>query len=452
MVSCEDYCLFQWSYAAFSYLLQLQIGVVNAHAYNSITDAIRKEVSNGCDAILLDLHGAMIAEGAPDGEGLLLESIRKIAPNIPMGVALDLHGNVTQKMTDNCDVMISLKTYPHIDMYDTGKHVGNLIKNMLFKTLKPVMLYKQLPLLSHTLRSNTQEGSMKEAVELAKNYETRENIVAVSVVAGFSLADFHDAGMTLIVITNQSLELARTVIKELNDVVWQQRDGFVYESRPLMESLELAKELHSQAEGNGPVLLLDHSDNVMSGGSCDTTDILEALVDSGIVPGYAVACGPYCDPETVEQLVEVGIGNCDTIHLGNKSGWLVDGMPKSPLMLHGTVRSIVNGTFQVKGPIFTGQTADMGKTVLFETESGVEIIISSDRMEPYDTQVYSITDCQFHEKDFLLLKSRVYCRPIFCPFSKGLVECDSDQGGPTSSNYKYFSFKYIRKSVYPLYK
>ena len=155
---------------------------------------------------------------------------------------------------------------------------------------------------------------------------------------------------------------------------------------------------------------------------------------------------------TVNQLVECGLGNHDTIHLGNKSGWLVDGIPKSPLMLEGTVKAIVDGSFKVKGPIFTGQMAEMGKTVLFETGNGLEIIISSDRMEPYDTQVYSIIGCKYIEKDFLLLKSRIYCRPIFGPCSIGLIECDSDQGGPTSSNYKYFKFKNIRKTVYPLYK
>src|SRR5690606_40545308 len=74
----------------------------------------------GCDAILLDLHGAMVAEHRDDGEGSLLARVRAAAPGVPIGVALDLHGNVTQAMIDNADVIVAFKTYPHVDMYETG--------------------------------------------------------------------------------------------------------------------------------------------------------------------------------------------------------------------------------------------------------------------------------------------------------------------------------------------
>ena len=141
---------------------------MSADAYNTITDAIFRDIRTGCDAILLDLHGAMIAANAADGEGELIERMRSEFPSIPIAVALDLHANVTSKMVDNCDIMVCLKTYPHIDMYETGQHVGQLLKDKLFMKTSPVMSFYQLPLLSHTLRSNTNEGSMLIAVEAAK--------------------------------------------------------------------------------------------------------------------------------------------------------------------------------------------------------------------------------------------------------------------------------------------
>lgn len=110
---------------------------VDAIAYQTVCDEICLAVSKGCDAILLDLHGAMVASDAEDGEGSLLERIRLIAPHTPIGVALDLHANLTSKMIANCDVMISFKTYPHIDMYETGEHVARLILAMLKKRLSP---------------------------------------------------------------------------------------------------------------------------------------------------------------------------------------------------------------------------------------------------------------------------------------------------------------------------
>ena len=91
---------------------------VAADAYTLMNDAILRAISVGCDAIMLDLHGAMVAENAEDGEGSLLQKIREIAPDTPLCVALDLHGNITQKIIDNADIIVSFKTYPHIDMYE----------------------------------------------------------------------------------------------------------------------------------------------------------------------------------------------------------------------------------------------------------------------------------------------------------------------------------------------
>ncbi|MEO8165486.1 MAG: M81 family metallopeptidase, partial [Betaproteobacteria bacterium] len=71
-------------------------GPVDGHAYDRICEAICNEVARGCDAVLLDLHGAMVvAERTDDGEGTLLEKIRGLAPHTPIAVSLDLHANVT---------------------------------------------------------------------------------------------------------------------------------------------------------------------------------------------------------------------------------------------------------------------------------------------------------------------------------------------------------------------
>jgi microcystin degradation protein MlrC len=139
----------------------------------------------GCDAILLDLHGAMVAENAEDGEGTLLERIRRIAPDTPMAVALDLHGNVTQKMVTHADVIVSFKTYPHIDMFETGEHAGRLLLARLQGKSQPQMAWRQVPVLSATLTSNTSASAMQRAVEAAKAAEQEAGVLAVSVLAGF---------------------------------------------------------------------------------------------------------------------------------------------------------------------------------------------------------------------------------------------------------------------------
>ena len=105
-------------------------GKVHAAAYDALTERI-VSAAPGCDAILLDLHGAMVAENSADGEGDLLARIRAAAPGVPIGVALDLRGNITHKMVDHADVLVGFNTYPHVDMYETGPHAAPLLLALL---------------------------------------------------------------------------------------------------------------------------------------------------------------------------------------------------------------------------------------------------------------------------------------------------------------------------------
>ena len=424
-------------------------GTVDGKAYERVCNSIVDAIKQGCDAVLLDLHGAMVSEFAVDGEGHLLKSIRSIAPDVPIAVALDLHANVTSTMVENSDVMVSFKTYPHIDMYETGLHAGELLRDMLEGKIKPSMAYRQIPLLSHTLRSNTNEGAMKAAVQAAIEMEEKAGILGISILAGFSLADFHDAGMSVIVVADQNhphcSELENQVADELQTMILSQADGFIYESIPTAHALNRAREL-TQLATPGPVLLLDHSDNVMSGGPCDTTDILESALQFGLTN---IAAGPIADSETVQKLLQVGLNTPVDIELGNKSGWTYRGVRKQPLKLTGVVKAITDGKIKVTGPIFNGSILNMGPSVLFETNE-TQIVISSERVEPYDIAVMTSLGIALEAKTYVLLKSRMYCRPVFFPISKGFVECDSDQGGPTSSNYDWFDIQHIRRPIYPL--
>src|SRR5919197_2686474 len=146
-------------------------GRVDDAAYETFADAICRAVRAGCDAILLDLHGAMVTQSIDDGEGELLRRIRTIAPHTPLAVALDLHGNITQTMVDHADVIVGFKTYPHIDMFETGAHAARLLFEAIDQGRKPALAWARPPLLSHTLRSATGEGAMQRAVQTAQRME-----------------------------------------------------------------------------------------------------------------------------------------------------------------------------------------------------------------------------------------------------------------------------------------
>ena len=414
-------------------------GIVEADAYERLAGGIVEAVRGGCDAVLLDLHGAMVAAGTDDGEGELLRRLRAIAPDVPLAVALDLHGNVTPAMVEAADVMVGFKTYPHVDMYETGAHAARLLFDWIDGGARPHVAWAQPPLLSHTLRSATGEGAMQRAVQRARQMEA-DGLPAATVFAGFSLADIRDAGVSIVTVGRSPGEAQRAA-DELARQAWAERDGFVYRSEPLADSVARARRLQQPGR---PVLLLDHGDNVMSGGTCDTTALLEECLHEGMT---GIGVGPLADPATVAQAFAAGTGSRIRVSLGNK---VPQGLPvpqAPPLACEVTVRALGDGRFRISGPIYTGETWAMGRTAVLVHEA-FTAVVSERPMEPLDLAVFESVGVDPRAFGFLLLKSRMYCRPTFVPISAGLVECDSR--GVCSSDYGLFRFEKLRRPIYPL--
>ncbi len=417
-------------------------GPASAKVFEALAAPVIEAVKAGCDAILLDLHGAMVAEGIDDCEGELLARVRAAAPGVPLGVALDLHGNITQRMIDNCDCIIGFKTYPHIDMNETGRHVTDIVDAMLHRGLKPKMALTHPPILAHTLKMNTEEPClMTDLVAAAREGETRAGVHGATIFGGFPIADLAETGVSIVTVADDA-GIAKHLADDLARMAWDGREGFVYDEAPLATSLAEAVR-SAEGPGEGPVLLLDHGDNCMSGGTCDTMDVLRAALEAGM---SGVTAGPICDPETVAQMIAAGTGAAITVQLGNKVP--LPGLPpKAPLTLTGTVGQISDGTYVVTGPIYTGQTCTMGRAVVLET-GGATVLVTELPHEPWDLGVFGCAGIDPIAARFLILKSRMYCRPVFGPLSRALVECASE--GITSSNFDLFPFEKLQRPIFPL--
>jgi len=415
-------------------------GPVAAQAYAVMCDAI-VEASHDCDAVLLDLHGAMVSEQTSDGEGDLLARLRAVSPATPVAVALDLHGNVTQRMIDNADVIVSFKTFPHVDMYECGEHAARILFAHLGGQAQPVIAWRQPPLLTHTLKSATAHGAMHRAVEAARQAEC-DGMLAVSILPGFPLADIASPYLSVVVVGDGDRSAADAVAERIARQIWDEREGFVYQSEPMAESVSRALGL---AEGaTRPVLLVDHGDNCTSGGTCDTMSTLEEALRQGL---SGIQAGPLCDPEAVSQLVDAGVGAKVSIALGNKCPIPKIGVANRPLQVSGIVRAITDGEYTITGPTYTGQRAYMGRCAVLDMGTAT-VVISERRHEPWDLGVFESVGVDPRRARFIILKSRMYCRPVFEPISSALVECDSR--GVTSSDSSLFSYANLKRPVYPL--
>ncbi len=182
-------------------------GPVSREAYDYLTgrilDALREQ--GPFDAALLDLHGAMVPEGMDDGEGPLLSRMRGIAPGLPICVTFDPHGNMTDEIMANADVVVAYKTYPHVDMYDAGLQAGRIMMDALAGKVKPRVVWGQAGILAQTLRMGTDEQPMMGAVALAREEETKPGVLAATVMGGFPMADIPKAGLSVVVVADANV-------------------------------------------------------------------------------------------------------------------------------------------------------------------------------------------------------------------------------------------------------
>jgi microcystin degradation protein MlrC len=412
---------------------------VETGAYESMAGRIVEAVAAGCEAVLLDLHGAMVTRAHDDGEGELLGRIRRIAPEIPIGVALDMHTNLFPAMAQHATVIAGYQTYPHVDMYETGERAGRTILKILQGKARTALAWGTRPMLPHVMRQSSLDRPNKDIQARAREMERRGEALCASFFVGFPHADIPYAGSSAVVVTDGDRAKAQALCDELLDMAWGAREEFVYRVEPLEKSLLKAKQLRG-----GPVVLLDHYDNCASGGTMDTMAVLGALLDAGLEDAAAFA---VCDPQAVEQMKRAGIGARVTLPLGGKTDMPALGLKGKPRSVTGNVRRIVNGIYRNEGPMARGEVADMGLSAVLDTGK-VEIAVISRHVEPYDIASFRALGIEPARKRYLMLKSRVHWRAGLGDMARAVIECAGE--GVCTSDYSQLRFQRVRRPVYPL--
>jgi microcystin degradation protein MlrC len=415
-------------------------GYVARAAYDYLTGRILDALAEGgFDAAFLDLHGAMVPEGEVDGEGPLLARMRAIAPALPIAVTFDMHGNMTQEIVDNATVINGYKSYPHTDMYASGLQAGRALVRALRGEIEPVIAWGQVPILAQTLRMGTADEPMKTMQEMCRAEERDPAILCASVFGGFPMADIPDAGLSAIVVADGAHAKAEASVGRLLDAAWARKDDFVYQHEPLQAAVARAKTLTE-----GPVILLDHADNVGSGGTADSMAVIEELLRQGM---RDVAVAAVWDPAAVKAMMAAGVGAQVTLELGGKTDMPSIGASGRPLRLTGKVRRLSDGEWVVRGPMYTGSRVTTGPTALFET-GGLSIVVTSLHHEPWDLGIFTAIGVDPRHCRYLLLKSRIHYRAGFAPLAKATITLDGV--GVTTSDNSLLTFSRVRRPIYPL--
>ncbi len=413
-------------------------GKVTKDTFEYMSNLIIDSVKN-VDCILLDLHGAMVAEHLFDGEGELLYRIRSLKPNIPIAVTCDLHCNLTQKMIDNSTALIGYKTYPHTDMYEVAEKVGLIVTNFINGKCKPIMQWKKTKILSQTLKQGTSDKPMSELIKIVTNAEKEDNILAATVFGGFPMADIPDAGSSCVVVTNNDSLKGKKICNLITEKAWELKEDFIYKHTPLEEVVTKAKNID-----DGPIILLDHADNCGSGANQDVMRVIQEIIKQEL---NDVIVAAVWDPEAVKQMQKNGIGSYIELYLGGKTDMPSINLKGKPLKVKGTVKTLTNGEWVVKGPMYTGVKVNMGHTAVLDTGK-VQIVIVSNHHEPWDIGVFTSVGIQPQFHKYILLKSRIHYRAGFEKIPKHTLTLDGE--GVTTSDNNVLNFKNINRPIYPL--
>ena len=413
-------------------------GLVTRDIYGHVKDRLLRDLkaAGKVDGVLLDLHGAMVPEGLDDGEGDLIEAVRRaVGPAVPIAVTLDFHGNLSEAMVRGADLLAGYKTYPHVDMGERGVEATERLIDIVGKRLKPTVALRKPPILPPLGNQGTARGPMRRLYDLAAGMERDPKVISISIFAGFPLADIPDAGFGVYVVTDDDQALADRLADEIADTAWKHRHEFIHTALPVREAV--AKALASSGK---PIVLADMADNTGGGAAGDGTEILRELVRVG-ARSAIVAC--LWDPKAVAQCVQAGPGSSVTLDVGGK----VDDRHGVPLRVTGVVRTLSDGRFVHKGPMARGLPGRLGTTAVLDVND-VKVILISHRWQTLDPEMIRFVGLDPLDHKILVVKSTIHYRAAFEPIASDIIEVDAP--GLSSSNLARFDFKRIRRPIFPL--
>ncbi|MCL1702474.1 M81 family metallopeptidase [Lysinibacillus sp. Bpr_S20] len=413
-------------------------GIVTANAYAQIENQMLTllQQEKPLDGLLLALHGAMVVEGLQDPEEQYMKKIRSIIGNIPMVITLDMHANIKESYLDLANVVIGYKTYPHIDMYETGEVAANaLIKLLSGQQFKGTM--KKLFLMPPSINMRTSEGPMHKLIERSKILESKEGIFNITILGGFPYSDVAHVGAGIIV-TGTEEEIINQALDNLTSLYLDIKEEFLVTLPTTKEAVSQAIQLFADK----PVALVDISDNPLSCGSADTTELMKEVLTFNIKD---CLIGGIYDVESIEKCKEAGIGSKVQLQLGGK----VNPRYGLPVNVIADVIAISDGVFYNSGPFQKNYRMDLKNAVHIKC-GDVEVLLIGTPMSANDPEMFRHIGIEPSDKKLLVLKAKNHFRAAFEPIVGEIIYVDAP--GAASNYLRNFPYKNVPTSIWPLNK
>ncbi len=390
------------------------------------------------DAVLLALHGSMVAECEPDVEGHLLARIRQlIGPNIPLVATLDLHANVTQRMVDNADVLPLYHTAPHVDVMSTGKRGAKALRRLL-DGARPVTAFRKIPMVVPAERANTQDpDSFSFGVrKTLESWERNPFVLSAGLATVQPWLDIPELGSAVLVTTTHDAPpgWAETSCANLAKEVWTHRRDYL---PTLVDIADAVRAAHQQPDGL--TVISDSADATTSGSTGDSTAVLSELVKYAWPrPALVTLVGP----ETVAEAKRLGVGSEATMTLGATRN------PRDfrPLTLPVKIANIFDAKFILSGHLAEKLPIDMGRCAVL-VHRGVHIVVTSRSGPHFAPQLFQTAGLAPFAAAVLIAKSPCGFRAAYAERARQIFVVKAPGCAP--SDFWKQPFKRIPRPLWP---
>ncbi len=417
-------------------------GPVTDKAFNEMMNEIITglKAAPKLSGILLNLHGAMIVESYPSGDEEIVRRVRvAFGPAMPIVVTHDFHANITPKMIELCNVLITFKENPHLDTYDRGIQAADIMAKIVSGKVKPVQSIVKPLMVYNIAFQNTFAAPLLPITTESKNLEKQPGILAVSVSGGYQYGDVPSMGPSVVVVTDNNKVMADKEAKRLSDMLYATREETRINNPKPAEAVKMAIE-----HAGRPVVLIDMGDNIGGGSTGDSSFLLEELIKQG-AKGWAMV---IADPEAYKVAEKAGVGNSFDFEVGGK----MDALHGKPVHIKGEVRSLNVGRYlETEIRHGGGRYWNMGHTAVIQVEGSTLdepnlLLLTTVPASPNSAHIFISNGVYVERQKILVVKGAIAPRAAYEPFASILISVDSP--GATAINPTWFKYYNIRKGLF----
>ncbi|MCK3787142.1 M81 family metallopeptidase (plasmid) [Sinorhizobium meliloti WSM1022] len=407
-------------------------GLVNRQTYEDLRDEILGQLRSALpvDAVVLGLHGAMVADGCEDTEGDLLQRVREIVgADVLVCAELDPHSHLTARRAAAADFFVFFKEFPHTDFVERAEDLWRIAIDTLEGRVTPVMSIFDCRMIDVF---PTSRDPMRSFVDKLMQIERDDaDVLSLSVVHGFMAGDVAEMGTKMLVVTNGKAEKGEALARELGLELFSRRG--TYRMPEIDERQAVAQALAAPA---GPVVIADMWDNPGGGTAGDATVVLEELIARNATD---TAIGTIWDPMAVQICMAAGEGAEIPLRFGAKSGpgtgRPIDGIVK-------VVKLVRNAEMR-----FGESFAPFGDAVHIRLH-GIDIILNTTRAQSFDPSLFSVMGIDPTSKKILVIKSTNHFFASFSKIASEILYCSA--GTPYPNDPARTPYRRARRDIWPM--